>query len=1529
MTETQRRIRAYKKALPELRERVIAVALLLAMSASMLASASFAWITLSTAPEVSGMATTVAANGNLEIALAQGESMKNGVPVAAKEPNETAIGDSSVIQGIVNSNITWGNLVNLSEPEYGVNKIELRPALLNNTNRNKYPLHGATYGTDGRVEDTSQRYEYTSYQIIDEALGIKDFAAGDKAKYGVRAISTVTYDEQVGNAIMEEFALSVSNAYSNTDGNLAFEYQRMVNPNHSKKHVLTSGRTVFQALEGLVAVFAQNKIYVIGDGMLAPSSGVPADKQESCSQYVYDFYEMLQLMRDVLLKEAEGLRRLANWQVYASTPEGVEAEREAFKTVEDLIGDINEAPATTLQKLKAKGVKTEYFTTFVEFKTDYKKIVDGIRNLENNATIVSAGGIERFKNANDPNLPKVIFSDISTQVYDLANINTTSINGIELGKVSGSNATSIINGGPVIIKEGALKRFEQRAIYSDECRVNARANVKVRYILGNKTVSGDVTTSADGEGLYLKDLNAWTEASGGITVGVGEAIAQDTYGMAIDLWVRTNYPDAVLTLEGNVLTREVHAQDTNGNYLYTLRTEELVYELYSENQNSGPYYFVNDGTEVPQEALDAGTLSIVKEEQIIGYEGENRIWSDDVITNMGQNAYLADDSTSQGSGSCFVFYAENKSEQQKLLEMLGYFTIVFIDAEGERLATAKLSPEKRFEDQGKITVPMEIVSGVDYEQTLDNGEVATMHGIMRLVPNQPTRITAIVYLDGSELQNQNVLSAGALTGQMNVQFGTNTVLMPPADEKLQQEYRTITVSAQSEDGQSWPDAAKISYEEYDPDGHRITVRLNVDGVQPDRIEGFFVRVISSTQGSRLDTVTFSPVEGEESVWTADFSLKAPGTYILSDLLVDGMQYQLDKDSGTKNHLTVEIPGLSLGPVTLNTNDSVIRTAESSHSIQVTAQIFADVAEPQNVYVYFFEKGNESNQVAARLSNLGNSVWQGDAVFRRSGTYIMDTVTVDGTPLEITDKREITFYLGMRCEVYNAREDNADTFTYEGVPIQVPVTAKIWDDSNNEIQGLSGVKLRYRMGSSELYGHTVDMEWNSGGYYTGILTLISPETYTFEYLRMEFGNSTGTISRADVAPTIRLNPKDPPAYVLDSAIAAYETQLAIDANNPATISVRVENAVNTTIWAEMTKGVARSADTYYVRGNHITGTDTFTFNLNDLSDGPWTLTNLYAQGFLHADGTNYEVTDPNDGGELGFLLADYTNQATKVQTRIIKDIQVRTKLDETNGAYNGSFMQEHKPKLTVSVVNSDGNAVEGVGIAGGTWNVTHTAGTQEAYGGYSESYGSGIYEIPVGTDGVAQLTDLRTAGTYTSNVALTLSVGGRNVVYNIPIGPNFTVNSELPTLNISVSNDVSSNNISGNTATVGFREGSHTNCGTTYKDYYQSTVTLELGKCGAANSGKMTFTASNQGTVHLYTASENSNSRTTSYDWTGNGTCTRYVGLVANANKSNGTKTAAGTLNADTLVLTYGTNTFSFTVKKLSNGAYNYVTIVNN
>ena len=180
MNETQQRIKAYQEALPGLKERVAAVALLLVLSMVMLTSASFAWLTISRAPEVSGVNTTVAANGNLEIALASGDG--------TTAPGESKVGDSSAAKGqsITKSNLTWGNLVYLGDPSYGLENLTMRPAQLNRVALLDSPLYGAVFSKDGRVSQLNSNFAYTTWV---GPSGDKPGYFGVSDEVGVRAIS--------------------------------------------------------------------------------------------------------------------------------------------------------------------------------------------------------------------------------------------------------------------------------------------------------------------------------------------------------------------------------------------------------------------------------------------------------------------------------------------------------------------------------------------------------------------------------------------------------------------------------------------------------------------------------------------------------------------------------------------------------------------------------------------------------------------------------------------------------------------------------------------------------------------------------------------------------------------------------------------------------------------------------------------------------------------------------------------------------------------------------------------------------------------------------------------------------------------------------------------------------------------------------------------------------------------------------------------------------------------------------------------
>ena len=89
-----------------LRTKLLAAVAMLAIAAIMMTTASYAWFTISTNPEISDIKANVAANGNLEIQLAKGTLSAGVVTYAAPAPSGTS--DAG-------QNQKWGNLVDLEE----------------------------------------------------------------------------------------------------------------------------------------------------------------------------------------------------------------------------------------------------------------------------------------------------------------------------------------------------------------------------------------------------------------------------------------------------------------------------------------------------------------------------------------------------------------------------------------------------------------------------------------------------------------------------------------------------------------------------------------------------------------------------------------------------------------------------------------------------------------------------------------------------------------------------------------------------------------------------------------------------------------------------------------------------------------------------------------------------------------------------------------------------------------------------------------------------------------------------------------------------------------------------------------------------------------------------------------------------------------------------------------------------------------------------------------------------------------------
>jgi len=133
-----------------LKTKLMASVAMLMVATVMISSASFAWFTISTAPEVKGVTTQLATNGNLEIALAAptvSEGVASYTIPAASTTNDTG------------KNITWGNSVDLS-PYFTVDDTDgpdkkLRPVFFDATTAAAPALSSPVFGTDGRMSDVA------------------------------------------------------------------------------------------------------------------------------------------------------------------------------------------------------------------------------------------------------------------------------------------------------------------------------------------------------------------------------------------------------------------------------------------------------------------------------------------------------------------------------------------------------------------------------------------------------------------------------------------------------------------------------------------------------------------------------------------------------------------------------------------------------------------------------------------------------------------------------------------------------------------------------------------------------------------------------------------------------------------------------------------------------------------------------------------------------------------------------------------------------------------------------------------------------------------------------------------------------------------------------------------------------------------------------------------------------------------------------------------------------------------------------
>lgn len=1223
MTETQRRIKELKAALPDVKEKVVAVAVLLAMSIAMMASVSYAWYTLSLAPELGGVTTTVSSNGSLEIALSDFDG---------KEPDSSAVGDSFSAEGHTSShttNITWGNLINLSS-EYGLESLILRPAVLDS--QSDVLLSGVKYGDDGRVEGAATDFGFTTW-MLNTVANKYYFGVPKENAFGVRAISSVGYPDGKG-----ELQIKLDKA------------EEIFRGSHTAYSTIMATPSYINVIQNVVQVYLDANV----DSFLNGGGEVNTD----CTDYVADLTGILEdFYNNAICAYGDALAALANIQKDFQDKDG---------TIPDYTRETLLAASTSqlaAQKIDLGNSLTIYKNLEASTRSDMVKMQGFEDSIEDGA--------------------RIYWKDLEPVINNLIKIDTVTVEGKTASQIIAMGASNIISyvmslpgTCNIRINDGNLKEFEKLT----GNRMDVTISFKISFISKKGRLRTNLTATDVSK--YSLDVEK-TVALSGSSVNKGNMVAQDTYGMVLDLWFRTNAGSGntgtVLTLDGLpkintyqeqrkiILSGETESRPV---YYYSrptgqqmngidLTEEILVYkapdvndvngdgsttdEIYYDCTTYSPVYIAKveqrtaeDGSTY-NEVVNTTTLIADKDvlpkmdtfEEIVGFESSNRVWNDGEIVLDSTEI-----SATQGSGSCYVFYADTPEAYAAAVELLSHIKFAFMDANGTLLSEAEMDVEHIFAESGKYTVPITI-SSMGYETTNEAGE--TVYGITSLEKNVAQRISVVVYLDGLSLENNMVMANDSIIGTLNLQFSTMEDLRALGDSALEMD----TISLRT-------DIDKTSFT-YTGTVQSAALTAYVEGLSPNKVEAMFQRKINASQGTQMTKVEMTNTSG--SVWTANYPFTNPGTYVLNSLWIDGVEYRLPENE----KITVVVTGFVVDSVSFcdALGQNLALTADYSVSRDVSVS-FDTTMDIKRVEVRL-RKNEDNSYISAMLTEDSYGYWNGSVPFTSSGSYTLeyvvvyhDVVDAEGKTkeefiyyeLEPNFQKTFTAYLGLKAKVTLEREggltfilkeqfaynrpvaDSNGNITMQNVKVyqsedvddlnedgsktdmilyycsdDTPVykvveedgvvkttdellavtdegvtpagnkieeanaRVEILTDNDATLKGLENVKLYYTIRGSELLenGISADLTWN-GKYYVGTLNVDKAGVFSFGQLNVGSEYITNAVS----APSITARDISPVMHLNTNAVYSDNKNstpglLVLTEDSQAYIEVQLMNA----------------------------------------------------------------------------------------------------------------------------------------------------------------------------------------------------------------------------------------------------------------------------------------------------------------------------------------------------------------------------------
>ena len=723
------------KLVYSIKGKLVSAVCMLLVAMIMVVSSTYAWFTLSTAPEITGISTAVGANGALEIILNNETGAYNYGIIAADEP-------------ATERNKYWGNILDLSSG-YGLDQIVLNPASLNlvGTDTNNAALFGSTvlktpvYGADGRVSELDDN---TVTGTFDTDKG--NFMPNNKL--GVRAVGRST-----GMSARELTLRNARSAASTAMGQAKKVASNSLNTNGST----LANIALKKGTEGDAARYTTaevNSLKAIVTDLLGKTgtTGILEYIETAYLQYIIAYAADEDSELEDL--EVEALKTYVEANSFSDIITQ-NAEDKYVLTVGETEVVLPDALQTSVGKLIATRATVDTARTQLEAITD----------------------------------TEVTWAQLSGPLHLLADPDEMKVNGIKAGEVmdnAGDLASSVVaNGLTVSIATGG----GVYADIADHCG-DYNASIVIAEInyggVSLKNQGARMETKTEQNPPYLQAFASVAQGFSAPPTAAGESPISEFYGYIIDFAFQTNAPESNLLLQQDAIDRIYGEDNANeatqgkGSYMeFNPTTTDFSLKQVQDLMKSIRIVFFTPGTD-NNTVLVYAKLDVANGENTAngGWKAPVYLYemvkakqyrvvtevNDDALTygdpvNYYERVTTPDDPATDGVDETVIEYFTTYSGNEK------------VSADIAAKIQAAAAPAQ--------VGDLQLLAEVDAENRLEI--------ITALPQNTPTAVSALVYLDGESITNASVAATAStsVTGTMNLQFASDANLVPMDYGELQ------------------------------------------------------------------------------------------------------------------------------------------------------------------------------------------------------------------------------------------------------------------------------------------------------------------------------------------------------------------------------------------------------------------------------------------------------------------------------------------------------------------------------------------------------------------------------------------------------------------------------------------------------------------------------------------------------------------------------------------------------------------------